>query len=214
MKDKLEVEAKWSSRSESGFAAFRTEAVRSGARLGRSRFVLIKDSYLDTPDACFGRRRVSCRLRNAGGRWELTLKGRTALKAGVARRRERTYPLGRPRSLPEAMRKAACVLAGVPGADRLENLFFIRNRRSVFVLALKGGASAEASFDRVVMSRGKRKVRMLEIELEFLKGSRRAFAAFVRSLARDPHFFPAVRSKVATALAAFRLEPRSSRPRR
>ncbi|MBI4676663.1 MAG: CYTH domain-containing protein [Elusimicrobia bacterium] len=213
MREKVELEAKWSLRSESGFAAFRAEAVSLGARPGRSRLILIKDTYLDTREDFFGRRRVSCRLRNAGGSWELTLKSRTRLKKGVASRKERTCPLGRPKGLAAAMRRVRTRLQGIPGRESLRPVFTILNRRSVLPLRLPGGPAAECSFDRIVIRRGKRSLRMLEIELEFLKGRRERFGSFVRALRGGPHFFPAARSKVATALAAFSLErPASGDP--
>jgi inorganic triphosphatase YgiF len=203
VKEKIELEAKWSSRSESGFSAFRAEAVRLGSRVGRSRVVLIKDSYLDTEDGFFGKRRVSCRLRRADGRWDLTLKSRTALKNGVAFRRERTFLLGRG---PGALARARALLSRVPGRETLAEAFVILNRRTVLPMTLPGGARAECSFDRVTLQRGRKAVRMLEVELEFLKGSKACFSAFVRAVKGREAFSPSKRSKVATALKAFGLE--------
>ncbi|MBI5884355.1 MAG: CYTH domain-containing protein [Elusimicrobia bacterium] len=210
MSEKIELEAKWLCRSESGFAAFRAEAIRCGAESGRPRPVLIKDSYLDTRDSFFGRRRVSCRLRNAGGRWELTLKARTALKAGVASRLERTIPLRGRRSPAQALARVRAMLSAVPGHESLKEVFVIVNRRTILPLGLADGTGLECAFDRMVIRRGKKAVRMLEIEVEFLEGKRAAFCAFVRAVKGNGSFSPSSKSKVATALAAFSLGTRAS----
>ncbi|MBI5624222.1 MAG: CYTH domain-containing protein [Elusimicrobia bacterium] len=205
MRDQAEVEAKWSVRSERGFAVFREEAVARGAVLGRTRSSLIKDSYLDTPGSFFGSRRVSCRLRRASGSWELTLKGMTRLKGGVADRREKTFPLGRLKTRGGALARVRRLLRRVPGHEGLEERFVIFNRRTVVPVRLPGGVKAECSFDRAGISRGRKVVRMLEIELELMGGSRPAFSSFVRRLNSSGALLPAVRSKVATALRAFGL---------
>jgi inorganic triphosphatase YgiF len=204
---KIELEAQWRVRSAAGFAAFRAEAVRCGAASGRPRPVLIKDSYLDTRDSFFGRRRVSCRLRNAGGRWELTLKARTALKAGVASRLERTLPLGKSENPSQALARVRAMLAAVPGHETLKEVFVIINRRTILPLRLADGTGLECAFDRMVIRRGKKTVRMLEVEVELIKGKAAAFSGFVRAVKGGGSFSPSTKSKVATALAAFSLCP-------
>ncbi|MBI5209638.1 MAG: CYTH domain-containing protein [Elusimicrobia bacterium] len=210
MKDKVELEAKWSVQSEKGFAAFQARALQLGASFAKPRLAVIHDLYLDTLEGFFGKRGISCRLRHTDGLWELTLKSRSALKGGLASRRERTYAMDRVSDLTHARRRARKFLSGIPGHESLETLFAIVNRRSVCRLSLPQGVAAEAAFDRVVIGRGRRRVRMLEVELEHLEGDKPAFLAFVRRLGEGLGFAPAARSKVATALAAFSLERRPS----
>lgn len=201
-----EIEFKWQARSKKDFERFRYHAKALGAKTARSQTVLIRDLYLDTPDGKFANAGLKCRLRQYGSEWRLTLKSFARLKKGLAQRLEKEINLPSFKSRAAALRYLSgrlkpSLLSGAP----LRSLFEITNLRTLCRYQLPGRVKAEASFDRVTLSRDKRKVRMLEIEFEFAEGDLTSFKKFIRAVTREASLIPQKKSKVATAVSAFGL---------
>ena len=201
-----EIEFKWQARSKKDFERFRRHAKALGAIASRSQTLLIRDLYLDTAGGIFTNAGLKCRLRQAGSEWRLTLKSFGQRKKGLVQRLEKEIKLPSFKSRTAALRYVSgrlkpSLLAGAP----LKSLFEIRNRRTLCRYQLPGRAKAEASFDRVTISRDKRKVRMLEIEFEFLGGNLASFKKFSAELGLAAGLCLQKKSKVATAVSAFGL---------
>ena len=164
---------------------------------------LLSDTYFDTSSFTLSEEKSALRLRRislAGrSRYELTFKSASAIKGGLARRREITIPLNcrtRAAALKAFHAKAAEVN---PKAVGLKPVFSIHNRRKVFYIKHKT-FEAELSFDNCLIKAG-RHMRMLEAELEHKGGKIAAFKRFAAILARGTGLKPSVKSKVATARA-------------
>lgn len=176
---------------------FRTLCSSAGVR-GQAVKILNNDYYFDTPDRLIAKRGAAWRLRYCSGRYEVTVKSATAIVNGLASRTEVTKPL-KAGSLKKALALAA---AGNPfGFANVGVLFRISNRRVNYKLNHEG-CLAEISFDNVTIFAAGKAVRMKEIELELLSGSKAAFAKLAAVLAKAGKLEPCKQSKVATARAA------------
>ncbi len=202
-----EIEFKWRAQSKIDFERFRYYAKALGASASRSQTLRIRDLYLDTLEGQFAKTGLKCRLRQYGSEWQLTLKSFARLKKGLAQRLEKEIKLPAFKTRAAALRYVkgrleASLLSGAP----LRKLFEIKNLRTLCRYKLPERAIAEASFDRVTLSRNKKKVAMLEIEFEFLSGDLASFKKFARALTSASGLKPQKKSKVATALSAFSLK--------
>lgn len=200
-----EIEFKWQARSKKDFERFRHHAKALGAKAARSQTVLIRDLYLDTRDGKFTKAGLKCRLRQYGSKWQLTLKSFGRRKKGLVQRMEQEI------KLPSFKYRAAALRYVI---DRLGTIFFdappqklfeIRNLRTLCRYKLPGHAKAEACFDRVTISKGKKQIKMKEIEFEFLNGDLPAFKQFTGALTLTSGLSPQKKSKVATAISTFGL---------
>lgn len=211
---KREIEFKWRVRSPVGFATFRRMGTKLGAHWTRPNKIRIKDFYVDTHRFDFLRTRWVCRLREANGHWEITFKSPTPVRKGLASRLEKKIRLPSARTETDAFSELQRKARQVFDQTRPVTLFVIRNNRRTRRVTLPDGTRMEASFDRVRIRRGRREVRMREIELEFLGGNLRNFKKFGRAMTRAAGLELTHRSKVATAVVelnlAKNLRPHSS----
>jgi triphosphatase len=202
---KEEIEFKWSVKSPEQFGDFREAAKAAGAKLGSPQSRHNHDLYLDTAKGALEKSKITCRLRDCNGRFEMTIKAASKLKGGLARRSEKNIPL-------EGVRKADAALALVrdlyhhpaTNGDQLEVRFSISNNRRDLDLSLPGAFKAQVSFDEVAINAGLKTVGMREIEMEFLEGNLRKFLDFARQMTKKAGLLPARMSKVATARAAIK----------
>lgn len=200
-----EIEFKWRVRSSSEFSTFLRMATKLGAQRTRPKKIHIRDFYVDTHRFDFLRRRWVCRLREANGRWEITFKSPTPLRKGLASRLEKKIRLPSARSKTDAFSELQRKAKQVFDQTKPVTLFVIKNNRQTHRATLPDGTRMETSFDRVRIQRGRREVRMREIELEFLGGNLRNFKKFGRTMTRAAGLELTHRSKVATAVAELNL---------
>ncbi len=205
-RDIQEIEFKWAVPSPDGYDVFLDYAKKLGGHFSRPKRVRINDSYLDTKDRLFGLTRTSCRLRNIDSRWELTMKALSTFKGGLAKRREKTYPLPLMNSYSDALKYCENrLLRRMLGGRKFKMLFEIKNNRIMRKLTLSDGTETEASFDDVDIMGNKKVIKMKEIELEFSKGDMKNFESFTRNMTNSSSLVPAKISKVETALREFSL---------
>lgn len=201
-----EIEFKWQARSKTDFERFLRHAKALGATASRAQTLLIRDLYLDTAAGAFANAGLKCRLRQYGNEWRLTLKSFGQRKKGLVQRLEKEIKLPSFKSRAAALRYVSERLENSLLADApLKSLFEIRNRRTLCRYRLPGRAKAEASFDRVTLSRNRKKVKMREIEFEFLGGNLASFKKFSVELGLAAGLCLQKKSKVATAVSAFGL---------
>lgn len=151
-----------------------------------SQAVQIHDQYVDTPENFFQNSKHACRIRLIDADAELTLKRLSrhkhhVQKDGIFVRDEKIIKLPK-----LASNKAALDYCRNNFFVRMQPLFAISNSRQIDNLTLPCGTRAEASYDQVVMSCGKKKHRMHEIELEFKSGQLQDFKAFIDKLSVLP----------------------------
>ena len=205
---KEEIEFKWNVRSPWQFKTFLKKASDLGIKIGRPVKIPIQDTYLETKDHFFSNSGIKCRIRRANGRWELTMKSSSRLKRGLARRQEKNINLPGFDSKPEAIDYCERqLLSQVLRGRKLTVLFQIKNRRTSYQMDLPQNTRTEVSFDQTVISKkGHRSKKLMEIELEWIRGSLQEFEAFVRRISKTTDLKPSKCSKVATALKAFDLK--------
>ena len=196
-----EIEFKWGVRSTSDFELFFNKLPKYAASISSAKTIQIKDYYLDTKSRFFGQCRTSCRLRNSGNRWELTLKSQSALKNGLASRQERTLPLPPFKDTLKALQYCQKELSLMTHSQPLEILFEIHNQRTVRIITLPDQTQTELSFDEAQICRGTHRIPLNEIELEFIRGDDKSFGNFIRKMTRSTKIPPAHISKVFTALS-------------
>ena len=204
-KTKEEIEFKWSIKSPEQFGDFGKAAKELGAVLGGAQPRHNHDLYLDTADGALEKNKITCRLRDCDGCFEMTIKAASKLKDGLARRSEKSIPLDGVRSAEAAMGLVRD-LYHHPAAkgEQLEVRFAIDNNRKDFDLALPGAFTAQVSLDEVTIDAGLKTVAMREIEMEFLDGNLRKFLEFAKQVTKKAGLMPAKMSKVATARAAIK----------
>ena len=196
----MEREYKWDASARGAFGRFeRALAAELAGGLPVAQDVRITDYYLDNARGDFSAQKIALRVRRENGFFEATLKTRTALVNGLARRKEWTKPLPQARSLAQAL-KMLQRCESWQGA-RLLGLrvrFKLHNHRRIYIVRVRA-LQCEAALDRyVVTAAGKRQARR-EIELELKKGEEKQFAALLARLNRRCGLEPAVISKVAGA---------------
>lgn len=180
MNNSKEIEGKWQAHTLDNFKIFLKQSQDLGAKLSKSRKVKIKDIYVDTPEKYFQCNQLECRIRLSQGHSELTLKSILKAKDKIFVRDEKTIQLPHFSS-----KKAALTYCQNYFFKNIQPLFEILNNRQIQTLTLPGGTCAEVSFDQVVMSCGKKKFSMNEIELEFKSGNLDEFKAFVNQVPLD-----------------------------
>ena len=208
-----EIEFKWQAHSKTDYEHFRRHAKALGAGAYHLQTLHIRDLYLDTAGGEFATAGLKCRLRHSGDKWQVTLKSFGRRKKGMAERMEREIKLPSFKSRIAALRYVTGRLEGVLLDGPLLALFEVRNLRSLCRYKLPGHAKAEACFDRVTISRGRKKIKMKEIEFEFLNGDLAAFKQFTGALTLTSGLKPQKKSKIATAAAFFTFK-KSARKKR
>lgn len=195
IKKNQEIEYKWQANSVRDYHLFLELSQNLGAKLSKSQAVQVKDLYLDTLERFFQSSHLTCRIRLSNGCSELTLKSFSEPKQKIFIRDEKTIPLPQFTS-----HKAALTYCRNKLFKNIHPLFEILNNRQIHTLTLPCGTSAEASFDQVVMTYGKNKFRMREIELEFKSGDLKKFNAFAHQLSCLP-LNPSKSSKYKEAMS-------------
>ena len=194
-----EKEMKWDASRRGDFNLFLAALEYAVGPLPLFADLAITDYYLDNEKGDFSARRMALRIRRQKGRYEATLKGRSALKNGLARRVELTKPLACARSFSSALR--ALQRESQWEKMPLYNLrvrFVLRNRRRSYKVRF-GNSLCEASLDRYVIFAAERRLARKEIELEMKGGTEKDFLRLVRLLTQRSGL-PFVRvSKVASA---------------
>jgi inorganic triphosphatase YgiF len=201
-----EIEFKWASASHLDFAKFLRQAKYLKVNAKPPEQFSITDSYVDADNHFFQKHRMICRIRKVNGLFEVTTKSFSQLKNGFVKRQENTRSINfcrtRSKQLGYVQRN---LLPDSHRSARLQLLFTIQNKRTSRILFLQKKTQAELSFDRIKIRRGRKIVKMFEIELEFVSGKLSAFNSFTQDITRLTRLEPAKRSKVATAIRAFRL---------
>lgn len=180
IKSNKEIEYKWQARSIRDYKSFLQLTQKFGAKIFQSKKKRIKDVYLDTPEIFFQMSDLECRIRSMNGCFEITLKDLPDSPdpdKKVFNRFERTIPLPHFNSI-----KAAIDYCRQQFFMTIQPLFEILNNRQIHTVILPCGTRAEAAFDQVLMTRGEKKFRMHEIELEFKRGIFENFKAFIDKL--------------------------------
>lgn len=144
-------------------------------------------------------RKIALRIRREGNKFEATLKTRSDVRDGLARRKELTRPLPGVRSASGALKalENGPAWEGLPLAG-LSVRFVLRNRRRICRVHF-GRAECEAAFDSYVICAGKKKIHRREIELELKKGPESDFLGLVQELTLRSGLEAAKMSKVKSA---------------
>lgn len=195
----VEREFKWAVHSEQDFEQFLSALKSALGVLPTQKTVQISDSYLDNSAATLAAEKVALRIRQVGDSFEATLKTRTRLENGLARRKELTLPLPSAHTTAQALLllKEKQEWEGVKLAD-LQVKFEIKNNRTLYEFFYKG-AACEAALDRYNILAAGDRLACREIELELKGGEEKDFMQIVSFLTQHSGLSPAQKSKVATA---------------
>ena len=195
IKKSREIEYKWHVHSFRDYQLLLELACDLGAKLYKPKKFKINDLYLDTREKFFRSSHLECRIRLSNGDSELTLKSFADPKKKIFIRHEKTVQLPHFNSKKDALKYCRNNFF-----RNIEPLFEIVNNREIRTLILPCGTCAEVSFDQVLMLCGKKKIRMVEIELELKSGHVEKFKAFVSLLSPLP-FNPSKTSKFEEAMS-------------
>ena len=198
MKD-IEREFKWSVNSEQDFERFLSALKSALGILPEQKNVQISDAYLDNSGGTLALQKIALRIRQVADSYEATLKTRTRMEGGLARRKELTLPLPSAHTTTQALDllKEKQAWEGINLTD-LQVKFEIKNNRQLYEFSYKG-ALCEAALDRYnILAEGDR-LDCREIELELKGGEEKDFMQIVSFLTQQSGLNPAQKSKVATA---------------
>jgi triphosphatase len=193
----IEREYKWAASDPRSFVDFqKAPALTNFAK--RRRKITIVDSYFDSGDGALQKAKTALRLRSVNGRYEITLKGDTKIKNGLASRPERTLKLSA-KSYTRAMAELRVFFAGNwPALKGPRRLFIIKNKRTAW--GIKSPAlEAEICFDDCLIIKPQKSLKFYEIEFEYKKGSATAFAELAARLTKQNGLEYSQKSKVAAA---------------
>lgn len=177
--------------------------------LGRRDDVAQRDTFFDTPALALSQTRHAVRLREAGPKTVVTLKGPGTVAAGVHEREELELPTSdhAPADWPAEVRSR---LQELIGTLALEPLLTVQNQRRTWPLLRNGAVIGEVALDTGTISAGARSEPMHELEIE-LKGGTRADLETLSALAqRALPAQPEDRSKFARGLALLGPRPGAS----
>lgn len=194
-----EREFKWDASPRGAFGVFLNALKQTAVSVRPQAALSITDGYLDNERGDLSAGKTALRIRRAGRVFEATLKSRSVLENGLARRKELMRPLPGARSFAAALKmfEARGEWEGIsPQGMRVR--FVIRNRRRRYT-ARFGGAVCEAALDNYVIHAAGRVLRRREIELELKSGSEADFLLFARRLAERSGLGFVQISKVACA---------------
>ena len=195
----MEKEYKWDASPKDAFSRFLRALKEICARPLHPVSLSITDRYLDNKAGDFSARKIALRIRRMENTFEATLKTRSDIRNGLARRKELTRPLPGARSFPGALK----MLTNGPAWEGLSLSglfvrFMLKNRRRICRVRFYG-AECEAAFDSYVICAGGRMLRRKEIELELKKGDEADFLHLVRELTLRSGLEAAKISKVKSA---------------
>ena len=192
-------------------AALRAHPAIRAIAQGRPRTARVVSTYYDTPDRRLARAGVALRVRRAGRRWLMTVKGAPFPDAatGVVARPEFEWPLARPHI--DAMRLATTpwrsVFAKALRMGGLAAAFSTDFRRTSLSLAFADGTTATLAIDLGRLDAGGSGGRdaawagIAEIELELREGDPRQLLKLAAALAADVPLAPEPRSKAERGYA-------------
>lgn len=128
--------------------------------------------YFDTPAFDLRRHGIALRLRGDGRGWVQTVKGGGTAQAGLHQRLELETPVAGPEPDYAGITDPALasIFASPRLRERLRPVFVTKVNRSIRLLELDPGTTAEASIDRGEIRAGRRSEPVSEIELELKSG--------------------------------------------
>ncbi len=194
----VEKEVKWNAMPRGAFVRFE-RALAQTAVCSSPKELSITDRYLDNASGTISSQKIALRIRRQQNKFEATLKSRTALVNGWAKRREWTRPLPKARSFATALQKLQEMgrWNGV-NLNHLKVRFVLRNHRKCYGVYFKK-VMCEAALDRYVVTAGSKRQARREIELELKQGPEKDFADLVNRLQRACSLQRVEISKVAGA---------------
>lgn len=195
----IEREFKWDAAPRGAFRHFVAALKQVCNNISAPQQIRNTDVYLQDGAGTFARRKMALRIRRTAGRYEATLKGRSAVKRGLAVRQEWTCPLPGARSVPGALHELQQKRTwhGV-ALDGLKTRFSIYNQRTVYRVRY-GRCVCEAALDNYVTCVGGQRWRRKEIELELKTGPVYAFDQLTKELSARSGLGAAQVSKVVGA---------------
>ncbi len=200
-----EKEFKWDASARGAFACFVRVLRETVSEISASQDLSITDRYLDNARGDLSSQKIALRIRRQGCRYEATFKTRTALKNGLACRKEVTKPLPNVRSFAAALRALENLQSWEGMAlNGLRVRFTLRNRRRIYRVRY-GAVQCEAALDRYVIEAAGKRLARREIELELKSGPEKDFMCLLRTLSEKSTLSPVRISKVACAENLLRL---------
>lgn len=197
--ENVEKEYKWNAAERGAFARFLCALKETCDYVANPVFLSITDRYLDNAAGDFSSRKIALRIRRTGKTFEATMKSRSKVQNGLARRKELTRALPGARSFAGALKSLqnSAEWEGMP-LGALSVRFTLHNRRRICRVHF-GRAECEAALDNYVICAGGRSLPRREIELELKKGQEADFLRLTRELTRLSGLCAAKISKVKTA---------------
>ncbi|MBF0153379.1 MAG: CYTH domain-containing protein [Magnetococcales bacterium] len=161
--------------------------------------------YYDTPGKDLLRHRWGLRMsRVADGGWQVELKGKGSLVAGVARHEEwgvyHSAPIVHLGDLPPGPLRDR-VLAVASADSVVVPLLTTHFQRRTLLLELSAECRAELALDAGIISAGNREMPLFEVELESLAGPFAPIQAFADELTRRHPLTPATMTKFHRGVA-------------
>lgn len=163
--------------------------------------------YHDTPERRLQREGFALRLRRIDGEeepvWQQTLKCATRPSSALSRRGEWESVVNEERLDFEALRQTPLATINADGTleDSLVPLFATDFSRTRWIVRTFEGSVVEVAFDHGEIKAGKRRVGILEIELELSSGSIHAVLDLARQIARSIAVLPASLTKAERGYA-------------
>jgi inorganic triphosphatase YgiF len=192
----IEREYKWHAQDKDDFKkVLRVLRALPFKRARRKEF--ITDEYFDDEEGSFRADKTALRLRKINRKFEITLKGKSAISKGFAARSEETIRL-RVSGDREARARFCVFFAKIRAGGHPLKIFTIKNKRRVIELKA-AGFNAQASFDDCDIITPSKTVKLYEIELELKKGSASVLSRVAEQISRGTGLAYAKISKVATA---------------
>lgn len=195
----VEKEVKWDGSSKGAFVSFVRALAEVCGPLEKPKNLSITDRYLDDDSGSFSSQKIALRIRRTGAEYEATLKTRTQLVNGVARREEYTLALPDARSFSGALKELAAHKHwhGL-NVENLQVRFTLRNCRRTYAVRF-AACLCEAALDRYVISARSKTLKQREIELELKSGPEEDFLKLTEELSSRCALARAQISKVASA---------------
>jgi uncharacterized protein YjbK len=159
--------------------------------------------YYDTPDLNLQKAGLAYRVRQCGKKYEATVKTDKASSGGISCRSEYNIPLedAHPVVAGFAEQGLEADLPGLIGDEALLPLFKVSVKRQVRLLNLSKTTKVELAVDQGQILAGKKRDKILEIELELKSGKLSELLAYTAQLAGEVPLFPEKRSKYVRGLA-------------
>lgn len=170
---------------------------------GSTQELKLSTVYYDTEDLSLQKAGLAYRVRQCGKKYEATVKTDKASSGGISCRSEYTVPLTeqQPVLTGFAEQGLKADLQQLVGETELKPLFKVTVKRQVRLLTLSKSTKVELAVDQGQITFGKKKDKILEIELELKEGKLAELLAYTAQLAGEVPLFPEKRSKYVRGLA-------------